>query len=126
MSRTNFNQFIYGRKNGKFVGSKKKKRRVKCGIGVVIVDFPTSCATCDLCHESEYDCRYRIEGEKICGVENLNVSGYREGRPDWCPIRSTPNKLSGSSDPYDEYDTGYCTGWDSCLEKILGDEVNER
>ena len=31
MTRTNFNQFIYGRQNGKFAGSKKKKRRVKRG-----------------------------------------------------------------------------------------------
>ena len=28
MSRTNFNQFIYGRQKGKFAGSKKKKRRI--------------------------------------------------------------------------------------------------
>ena len=28
-TRTNFNQFIYGRQNGKFSGSKKKKRRIK-------------------------------------------------------------------------------------------------
>lgn len=31
MIRTNFNQFIYGRKNGKFAGGKKKKRRIKRG-----------------------------------------------------------------------------------------------
>lgn len=92
-------------------------------IGVVIVGFPTSCAKCDLCHEFDDGRRYRIE--KICGVENLNVSEFREGRPDWCPIHPAPNKLSGQSDPYDEYDTGYCMGWDACLEKILGDETDE-
>ena len=31
MSRTNFNQFIYGWQKGKFAGSKKKKRRIKRG-----------------------------------------------------------------------------------------------
>lgn len=31
MTRTNFNQFIYGRQKGKFAGSKKKKRRIKKG-----------------------------------------------------------------------------------------------
>ena len=31
MSRTNFNQFIYGRQKGKFAGNERKKRRIKRG-----------------------------------------------------------------------------------------------
>lgn len=31
MTRTNFNQFIFGQQNGKLSGRKKKKRRIKRG-----------------------------------------------------------------------------------------------
>lgn len=40
--------------------------------------------------------------------------------------RRVRDKLNESSDPYDEYDTGYCMGWDACLERMLGDETDER
>ena len=54
--------------------------------GIIVVNYPNSCSICDLCYESDYDLRYRFEGEKFCGITQMNVDEYREDRPAWCPI----------------------------------------
>ena len=63
--------------------------------GIIIIDIPENCYYCDFCHTKDYDSRYKIDGEKICGIENVNVDNYCDidfdsfvSRPDWCPIKS--------------------------------------
>lgn len=60
--------------------------------------LPTSCFFCDCCHTRDYDNRYRIDGEKFCGIENMEVGEYYDhnkydnfGRPNWCPLREIPD-----------------------------------
>jgi hypothetical protein len=36
-----------------------------------VESLPSSCFFCDCCHEREYDIRYKIVGEKFCGIENI-------------------------------------------------------
>lgn len=57
--------------------------------------LPQSCFYCDCCHTKDYDSRYRFDGERFCGIENIEVDHYYDydkvGRPDWCPLREIPN-----------------------------------
>ena len=62
--------------------------------GIIITDIPENCYYCDFCHTKDYDNIYRIDGEKFCGIENMNVDNYCDidfdgfvSRPDWCPIK---------------------------------------
>ena len=72
--------------------------------GIIITDIPENCYYCDFCHTKDYDSRYRLDGEKFCGIENINVDNYCDidfdgfvSRPDWCPIKS----LSECKDIFD-------------------------
>ena len=37
------------------------------------------------------------------------IYGYRQSKPDWCPLNPLPKK-DDFDDPYDEYYTGYRNG----------------
>lgn len=63
-----------------------------------VVSLPKSCFFCDCCHTKDYDRTYRIDGEKFCGIENMEVDYYYDhnlqnnvGRPNWCPLREVPD-----------------------------------
>ena len=52
-----------------------------------------------MCHEKPYDNRYKIEGEKFCGIENMDVNNYYcayynglSVKPDWCPLKGITTK----------------------------------
>ena len=83
--------------------------------GIIVVAVPDSCA----------DCKFSEFHKCIVNSNSNWMYSAKNDKPRWCPIQSVPDKLGEPSDPYYEYDTGYCTGWDSCLEEILGDEVDE-
>lgn len=88
---------------------------------ILLMDMPVSCYYCDCCHTKPYDKRYRIDGEKFCGITNKDVEVYYYygvGRPGFCPLREIPEKLS-DADLYDEYDNGYEDGWNNFRRKIL-------
>ena len=61
--------------------------------------LPSSCLYCDCCHTKDYDRRYNINGEKFCGIENVEIGDYsnyyedNNDRPDWCPLREIPDCL---------------------------------
>lgn len=89
--------------------------------GIIVIDIPETCDKCKMGFDNE------CSGMFECFLSpTRELDNSEKQKPDWCPIQSVPDKLSGDSEPYDEYDTGYCTGWDSCLEKILGEEADER
>lgn len=86
-----------------------------------VESIPTSCFFCDCCHERSYDLRYKICGEKFCGIENMEVGDHYDhnkydnvGRPKWCPLRELPNHMVrfGEEDDYTE-------GYNDCLDEIL-------
>lgn len=87
-----------------------------------VESLPKSCFFCDCCHTKDYDSRYKIDGVKFCGIENMEVDNYydhnkfdNDGRPNWCPLRKIPEKKIGFHYA-DEYD--YCAGWNDCLKKM--------
>ena len=92
-----------------------------------VESLPRSCFYCDCCHEKEYDCRYKIEGDKFCAIENLEVNYYYDhnlqenvGRPNWCPLKELPERKEGfGTDGL--YLKGKIDGWNYCLAEILGE-----
>ena len=48
------------------------------------------------------------------------IYGYRNSKPDWCPLNQLPKK-DDFDDPYDAYYTGYSDGWNKCLKGIVGE-----
>ena len=56
--------------------------------GMIVIDMPTTCFECELCHESPYNNRYKICGDNFCGIEDVVVNEYCElrSKPDWCPL----------------------------------------
>ena len=63
-----------------------------------VESLPRSCFFCDCCHTKDYDCKHKSDGEKFCGIENMEVGYYYDhnyednaGRPDWCPLREIPD-----------------------------------
>ena len=38
-----------------------------------VENLPKNCAYCDCCHTRDYDHRYQIDGEKFCGIENVDI-----------------------------------------------------
>lgn len=62
-----------------------------------VEDLPKSCFYCDCCHTKDYDRRYKIDGEKFCGIENTEINYYKYYndetgcRPDWCPLIEIQN-----------------------------------
>ena len=59
-----------------------------------VVNLPRGCSYCDCCHTKDYDSRRKIDGEKFCGIEDMEID-YRlynnDGKPNWCPLREIPD-----------------------------------
>ena len=93
---------------------------------ILVMDMPDSCFRCDCCHENPYNSKYRIEGEKFCGIEDIEVDKYYDSfyseepmRPSWCPLKELPTKESGEIKiRSDEYSDGFADGFNSCLNEI--------
>lgn len=92
---------------------------------ILVMDMPDSCFHCDCCHEKPYDNRYRIEGDKFCGIEDMEVDNYYNSsyseepmRPNWCPLKELPEKShTGKSDYYQLED--WEGGWNACIDELL-------
>lgn len=95
---------------------------------ILVMDMPKSCFYCDLCHTRDYNPRHKWDGDKYCGIEDLDVNKYYSAayddeliKPDWCPLIEAPEKYDMSV-PHDrDYDCEFEYGWNACLEKILGE-----
>lgn len=85
-----------------------------------VESLPTSCLSCDCCHTKEYDNRYQFDGEKFCGIENMEVDYYygRIDKPDWCPLHKIPKEFNGREVPYEVDPPSYRRGWNDCLNKM--------
>lgn len=61
-----------------------------------VENVPQSCEFCDCCHTKDYDSRHKIDGEKSCGIKNMEVSRYydAEEKPDWCPLEEVTTVVS--------------------------------
>lgn len=76
---------------------------------VLVVDLPKNCAECKLMYLQGI-------GEGICNAVDW------EERPSWCPLRPMPKKDDGKLTEYcGDWGCGYADGWNTCLDKIMGE-----
>lgn len=60
--------------------------------GMIIIDMPTTCFECKFCQEfgigsKKYAYCYVTNGDTENDMKLIKyVYGYRQGKPDWCPL----------------------------------------
>lgn len=78
---------------------------------ILVIDMPSDCIGCN---------QYRMGA---CQTTN-RILEYQEirllERPSWCPLRELPEKYS--QDHLSSFGGDYYTGYNHCLEDILGEE----
>ena len=82
---------------------------------ILVIDIPDTCYECPLC--ATWDVLPSIE-EYYCTVKNTEVDRYK--KPDWCPLKSVPEKMEG----YDsiKWQWGdYEDGWNHCIDSLIGE-----
>ncbi len=89
---------------------------------ILAIDTPEGCIRCDCCYTKDYDFRERIDGERICGIENTNVDDYCDcinlRKPDWCPLWDLPEKKEENK-YNNSYEKGMKDGFNTCINEIL-------
>ena len=92
---------------------------------VFVVNTSETCVDCIFCQECgigsrKYAYCYVTNGDSENDMKPIDcIYGYRQSKPDWCPLKPLPEK-DNFDDPYDEYYTGYRDGWNRGLEEITG------
>lgn len=83
---------------------------------ILVIDTPENCESCPL---------FRIDIDSIpedyCFSElrKREISDLNK-KPDWCPLLVFPEK-EDCKNYLDDDAEAYCNGWNSCIDKILGD-----
>jgi len=80
---------------------------------LVMDNMPESCDKCSLFHNHYSD--------MCCGGLRNRTIDYpypKDFRQDWCPLKDLPEREDVNFENT-EYDVGYITGWNECIEKIL-------
>lgn len=81
---------------------------------LIMDDMPKSCHRCPLF------CKLYSNNIR-CKALDRRMDYYpypKDFRQDWCPLKELPNKEK-SAEGYGEYNEGYVSGWNLCLEEIL-------
>lgn len=78
---------------------------------ILVLDMPDSCLGCPLYHG---DFEHRCKPIHKINHEFLN-------RPDWCPLKEFPKRDDNEGLYQLEYTQGYMSGWNACLNEILGE-----
>lgn len=87
---------------------------------MLIMDAPENCAECPCC--------YLTEGcySDICKAENRGLEeGYREGKPNWCPLREVPQEADIKKAKTMTTLT-WLEGWNACIAEILKNKEGEQ
>ena len=94
---------------------------------VLVIDMPERCTKCPLLLTIP-----QKGGLALClarptnGQEEYNPKNEKTWRPDWCPLRELPEKMEVCGTYNSEYYAkggkmpSYKTGWNACLDEILG------
>ena len=84
---------------------------------ILIIDTPKKCWDCPLHIESYDDDFVDI---MICNAKKLE-SHYGK-IPNYCPLKSLPEKKKEFEEKINHNDDFYEKGWNDCLDEILGEE----
>lgn len=97
---------------------------------IVVVNTPETCVDCIFCQEYrikgiEYACCYVTNGDSENDMKPIDcIYGYRQSKPDWCPLMDLPEKDDGKY-PTNTFDAGFAEGRNQCIDAITGGEVDD-
>lgn len=95
---------------------------------VFVIDTPETCIDCIFCQEyrtksREYAYCYVTNGDSENDMKLIDcIYGYRQSKPDWCPLKSLPEKKEYIV-PIDNVELQkdiIAVGWNACINKITG------
>ena len=76
-----------------------------------IMDMPSSCGKCEFVFQ-------RLDGSFRCTRNKETGKSVRlTEKPKWCPLREVPSKEHEWHDDFE-------SGWNDCIDEILGGEEN--
>lgn len=78
---------------------------------ILVIDTPEHCRECPL--REEYNQTYR----DYCRITKNII--WTLDKPEWCPLKPLPEKET--RDCLKEWSNGYKSGWNKCLDAILGE-----
>lgn len=93
---------------------------------IVVVDTPETCVDCIFCQEygigsRKYAFCYVTNGDSENDMKLIDcIYGYRQSKPDWCPLKLLPEKKSTTA-PVSNYEVQknlFADGWSACLREI--------
>ena len=83
---------------------------------VLVMDMPGSCFGCNFCHINSSGGEDRCQAFEVSRA--VNSETYE--KPDWCPLRDLPEKITVLKSCYEDLGTSILrVGWNSCLYEIL-------
>lgn len=93
---------------------------------VLVIDTPENCVDCIFCQEfntrsREYAYCYAVNGDSENDMKLINcVYGYRQSKPDWCPLMDLPEKKEYivPNDNVESQKDIIAVGWNACLREI--------
>ena len=95
--------------------------------GYIIVNLPKDIDRCNGCDYLYYSdgkvptCNITEKVHPYYGI--MTTDDSRLERPEYCPINEFPGQKY-HMDEYDDWERGYCAGYNVCLEEIKGEQEN--
>lgn len=86
---------------------------------VLVIDMPCDCNQCDLRGSIDHTC-YAAIASTTTNKSNVDDYVLESEKPDWCPLKSLPEKLNslGHPDPDARF---VAMVYNACLDEITGD-----
>ncbi len=78
---------------------------------LILDEMPKNCWDCPICYDF-IACPVAEKGTPMNDADE-------DARPDFCPLRPMPKKEPPTI-MNDEYDDGYVTGWNRCIDQMEG------
>lgn len=90
---------------------------------ILVVDMPTSCSICPCSREGnspsdKWKCQAVIEDSHFKWIDKS------ESIPEWCPLKPMPDREKandGSNAEFKMIDGAWTSGFNACLDEILGE-----
>ena len=89
---------------------------------IVVVNTPETCVDCIFCQEygigsRKYAYCYVTNGDNENDTKLIDcIYGYRQSKPDWCPLKSLPEKMTGVAQT--DHWNSIKAGWNACIDAI--------
>ena len=95
---------------------------------VLVIDTPENCLDCQFCYELdegvEACCSISDDDKDASLMKKIDCEyGYCQGKPDWCPLKPLPEKITGVAST--DHWKSIKEGWNGCINKITGENSDD-